>query len=170
MLMVLTFASDSKNGPAWAAGGFALSAALVCMIVASVVMTLGPEITAKENYPAFDAISFINVMNFIQNLEIVAILTWILSVFIKISLYVFLAGYGTAKLFRIKNWRKTIWFTVAFVFAEAMIMNKLNVYDAFYHNNYWIPIALPVNMAAIPLLLWIVGKLKQRNTKAHYKV
>jgi spore germination protein KB len=165
MLMILTFAEQPKKSIVWAMGAYTMSVSLVTIVVLSVLMTLGPVITAKQRYPAFDTISFINVMNFIQNLEIVAILIWILSVFIKISVYFFLASYGTAQLFKIKKWRKTTWFVAAFVLTEVMIIDKMNISYSAYINVYWIPYALPVNMILIPLLFWIVGMIKNEKAK-----
>ena len=125
MLMLLSFMDHPKEGPIYAVRGVVMTAGLVNISVIFVIMTLGSELSAKLQYPGFDLIRYINVMDFIQNLEILAILVWILSVFIKLSLYLFLASYGTAQLFKVKDWRKMIWLVAIFSFVLAVIFSNL---------------------------------------------
>ena len=165
MLMFLSFMDDPKDGPVYAVRGVVLTAGIVNISAIFVIMTLGSELSAKLLYPAFDLIRYINVMNFIQNLEILAILVWILSVFIKLSLYLFLASYGTARLFRVKDWRKIIWLVAIFAFVSALILIQLNIHGIQYINAVWIPYVLPIHMVGIPLLLWIVGSIRKKRSR-----
>jgi spore germination protein KB len=166
MLMLLSFMDQPNKGPKRAVWGIAAASCLVSTVAIWVLLVLGPEIASGLRHPAFDAVSYITVMDFIQNLEIIAVLVWILSVFIKLSLYFFLANYGTAQLFHIKKWRKLIWVTSTFFFILAIIFPN-PTYTYIFDNTYWIYFALPVNMVGIPLLLWFVGSLRKKIQANH---
>ncbi|PFP24866.1 hypothetical protein COJ96_22835 [Bacillus sp. AFS073361] len=161
MLMLLSFMDHPQKGLKSAVLGIAVASGLVSSVVIGVLLILGPEIASKLRHPAFDTVSYVTVMDFIQNLEILAVLVWILSIFIKLSLYFFLANYGTAQLFHIKNWRKMLWFTVPVFFGISVIF-PTPTFSLLYLNKYWINFALPVNMVGIPLLLWLVGSLRKK--------
>ncbi|WP_310360781.1 GerAB/ArcD/ProY family transporter [Neobacillus drentensis] len=166
MLMLLSFMDQPNKGPKRAVWGIAAASCLVSTVAIWVLLILGPEIASKLRHPAFDAVSYVTVMDFIQNLEILAVLVWLLSVFIKLSLYFFLANYGTAQLLHIKNWRKLIWVTSAFFFVLAVIFPN-PTYTYIFDNTIWIYFALPVNMVGIPLLLWFVGSLRKKYQANH---
>ncbi|NHC38393.1 endospore germination permease [Bacillus sp. MM2020_1] len=166
MLMLLSFMDQPHKGPKKAVWGIAAASSLVSTVAIWVLLILGPEIASKLRHPAFDTVSYITVMDFIQNLEILAVLVWILSVFIKLSLYFFLANYGTAQLLHIKNWRKLIWVTSPFFFVLAVIFPN-PTYTFIYMKTYWTYFALPVNMVGIPLLLWFVGSLRKKIQANH---
>lgn len=170
LLVLLPFADQPKLGAIKAAWGLVLSSLLITIVVLFTIMTFGPEITAKSQYPAFNMISYINFMNFIQNLEIVAVLVWIISIFIKISLYFFITSYSTAHFLKLKDWRKSIWFVACATFIIAIVLVNFHFERVEFLARYWNPIVMPINMIGIPLLLLVVGKIRKhknggKNTK-----
>lgn len=100
-------------------------------------------------------------MGFIQNLSIVAIVVWIMSVFIKLALYLFLTCYGTAQLFKMKNWKILIWFAAIIFFAVAQFYPGIS-YTFGYMHTYWVYYVLPVHAVGIPLLLWMIGTIRNK--------
>ena len=141
------------------------AAIIVTLAAVCVLLTFGPEISGKLRHPSFDLASYISVMDFIQNLEIIAIIVWILSVFIKLSVYFFLVCYGTAQLFKLKDWRKMIWIAAIFFFALAQFYPG-TAYTFGYMKTYWIYYALPINAVGIPLLLRIIATIRKRKSLA----
>ena len=162
IMMFVSFMDQPKNGPSRAMWGVFLSAICLMMAIISVLMMFGPEIAAKLRFPAIEAIRFINIMGFIQNLEILAVLVWLLSVFIKLSLYLFLASYGTAQWLKIKDWRNVMWFVAVLSFILAIISPNATQSDYLYIEKFMVPYILPINMIGIPLLLWIVGSIRKK--------
>lgn len=163
IMMFVSFMDQPNQGLSKALWGVALSALLASTVTFTVLTIFGPEISAKMRFPAFDAVSYISVMGFIQNIQIIAVLVYILSVFIKLSLYFFMACYGTAQWLKIKNWRKTIWVVATLSLVQALIYQNVTITDVYYFEKYWIAYVLPVNMIGIPLLLWIVGSIRKKN-------
>ncbi|MFO1442272.1 endospore germination permease [Bacillus sp. Bva_UNVM-123] len=164
MLMLISFMEQPEKGPKSAVWGVAISSIMISFAVFIVITVFGPSVAAKLRYPAFDTISYISVMNFIQNLEILAVVIWILSVFIKLSVYFFLACYGTAKWLNIKDWRKTILFVVIFTYVVSLIYPVDTLFGVKYTNKIWNPYIIPVNLIGIPILLWLVGSIRKRRS------
>lgn len=161
ILMLASFTDNPKNVVKSAVSGIALAAISATLVGLCVLLVFGPDISAKLRHPTFDVVSYLSIMDFIQNLEIIAVLVWILSVFIKLSLYFFLSCYGTAQLFKMKDWRKMIWIFGIFFFALAQFFPDTS-YTFGYMKTYWTQYALPINMVGIPILLWIVTKVRKK--------
>ena len=162
ILMLISFMDETKNGPKSALLAVAIPSLLLSTATFIVITIYGPTMAAKLRYPAFDAIAYISLMNFIQNLEILAVVIWILSIFIKLSLYIFVASYGTAQWLKIKDWRKLIWFVAGLAFILAQVYPNTTLYGVIYAKKIWIRYILPINMIGIPLLLWVIGSIRKR--------
>ncbi|WP_066288174.1 GerAB/ArcD/ProY family transporter [Bacillus sp. FJAT-29937] len=167
MMMLIAFMDEPKKGPSRAIWGLVLSGFLVTTATINVLMVFGPQISQKLLFPAIDMVRFISIMDFIQNLEIIAVLIWILSVFIKLSVYFFAASYGTAQLLKIKDWKKAIWFVAIVTFALAIFQPTITLFGVEYVKKYWVKYVLPINMVAIPILLLIVGGIRKRFSPAN---
>lgn len=164
MLMLVSFMDKPEKAIKSACLGIVSAAIIVTFVVVSVLLTFGPEISGKLRYPAFDMVSYISVLEFIQNIEIFAIVVWILSVFIKLSLYFFLSCYGTAQLFKLKDWKKMIWIAAIIFFALAQFYPNVS-YTFSFMNTYWIYYVLPINAVGIPLLLRIIATIRKRKSQ-----
>ena len=161
MLMLVSFMDKPEKAMKSAVLGIVFAAIIVTIVAICVLLIFGPEISGELRYPTFDLASYISVLEFIQNLEIIAILVWILSVFIKLSIYFFLACYGTAQLFKLKDWRKMIWIAAIFFFTLAQFYPG-TAYTFGFMNTYWIYFVLPINAVGIPLFLRLIAAIRKR--------
>ena len=162
MLMLISFMNKPEKGPKSAVWGVAISSSFVSLSTIFVISLFGPALGSKLRYPIFDMISYISVLNFIQNLEILAVIIWMLTIFIKISVYVFIACYGTAQFLKIKDWRKTMWFIVPISYIVPLIYPNATFYGELYNVGIWNHYFLPINLIGIPLLLWIIGSIRKK--------
>jgi spore germination protein KB len=165
ILMLVSFMDKPEKAIKNAVLGITFAAIIVTIVAICVLLVLGPEISGKLRHPSFDLASYISVLEFVQNLEIIAILVWILSAFIKLSVYFFLTCYGTAQLFKLKDWKKMIWIAAIFFFTLAQFYPGTS-YTFSFMNTYWIYYALPINAAGIPLLLRMIGTIRKRKSQA----
>lgn len=132
---------------------------LIAMVVATA--TLGANLTPKTWYPFFEMSRKISVLGFIENLDPLPIVIWVASVFVKLAIYLFILAYGTAQYLQIKSWRAMVWLNAPVIMAFALIPKNVSESAINYLLNYWIPIALPLNMVGLPLLLLVVGKIRK---------
>ncbi|NIK68674.1 MULTISPECIES: endospore germination permease [unclassified Paenibacillus] len=142
-------------------GVIAASIAILSMTL-TIIMVMGPNLPAKFIYPLCSVVSFISVMEFIQNLDILIVLLWIISIFTKLSLYMFITSYGTAQLFRINNWKRTIWWIAPIVFVLSLLPRNTN--DTMdYAKTIWHDWIFPINLVGVPLLLLIIGSIRKKS-------
>src|SRR5699024_10009794 len=111
-------------------------------------------------YPAFDMVSYIFVMDFIQNIEILAVLVSMLSIFIKLSLYYFVICHIISQLLQTDKLTKIAVAIAPIIFICAISIPNISTVLR-YANTFWIYIVLPVQMIGIPLLFYIIIVIKK---------
>ncbi|MCM2534714.1 spore germination protein [Neobacillus pocheonensis] len=134
---------------------------LVTIGTLMVIFTFGPVLPSRLLYPFYDMTRSISVMEFIQNVDILIVVIWFFSIFIKMALYMFLACYGTAQWFHLKDWRKVVWFLAPISFIVAVSIKNTQMIQ-YYDKFFLLPFVFPVNMIGIPLLLLVVGWIRRK--------
>ncbi|MDQ0920818.1 endospore germination permease [Paenibacillus sp. V4I5] len=164
--MISPFLFTPRKGSPYVIWGVAIASFGVLLSMIMVILTVGVNLSSKMWYPFFEMTKKIAVFGFIENLDAIAVVIWIASVFVKLSIYMFVASYGTAQFIQVKNWKNMIWFIAPVVTAFAFIPQNVSEATGSYLNHYWVPFVLPVNMIGLPLLLLIVGKIRQKKQTA----
>lgn len=127
-----------------------------------VILTVGASVSQKMWYPFFEMTKKISLFMFIENLDPFIVLIWLFSVFIKLSIYLWVTCYGTAQFLQMKNWKTLIWFVAPITVLFSLIPKNVSQATTNYLLHYWVPVVLPVNMIGLPLLMLIVGKIRQK--------
>ncbi|MCZ8512176.1 endospore germination permease [Paenibacillus filicis] len=167
IMMLVSFMSKPEQAPSRAIWGVAAASLLLIYWIMITLMIFGTALASNMWFPIYDAVRMISAMEFMQNLETLGIILWFFSVFIKMSLYLFVAGYGTAQWLGIKKWRYVLWSITCIVIIGAMIPSNIDRTSIDFPKRIGIPILLPINMIAIPLLLWIVGLVRRKAERAN---
>lgn len=165
-LMLAAFLYNPRKGAPYAYWAVITATFFMFVSVIITVTSIGVNLSPKMWYPFFEMTRKITLWGFLENFDPFTIVIWISSVFIKLSIYLFITAYGTAQFLRIKNWRILIWFIAPVMIVFALFPKNVVEATANYLLNYWVPIALPINMLGLPLLLLIVGKIKQRKAQS----
>lgn len=161
-LMLASFMYQTRKGAPYVYAAVITASFFVLIAMMMAVLTLGVNLSPKMWYPFFEMTKKISLFGFIENLDAIPIVIWIASVFIKLAIYMFITSYGTAQFLHVKNWRIMVWFIAPVILAFALIPKNVTEATSHYLLNYWVPVALPINMIGLPLLLLIVGTWKQR--------
>ncbi|MFC5653295.1 endospore germination permease [Paenibacillus solisilvae] len=161
VVMLISFMTVPEKGPSRAMWGVGLAFVSVFVATLFVIMTFGPNLSARMVYPFYEVVRFIFMMEFIQNVDVVVIVIWMTSFFIKLCLYLFVTSYGTAQLLHVKNWRKMIWI-ISFVVLILALVPRNELFSIQYNQKYIIPIVVPFNYIFVPLLLWVVGVIRKK--------
>ncbi|MFC5468873.1 endospore germination permease [Cohnella suwonensis] len=165
-LMLAAFLQQPHKGSPYAFWAVIVASFAVLLSTLMAVATVGVNLSSNMWYPFFEMTRKISLFGFLENFDPLTIVIWVSSVFIKLAIYLFVSSYGTAQFLRIRNWKALIWFIAPVMLAFAMLPKNAVEATANYLLNYWVPIALPVNMLGLPLLLLVVGKIKQRKTQS----
>jgi spore germination protein KB len=161
MTMLVFFMDKPDQASSRAMWGIGLAVSLVTVGTLVVIFTFGPVLPSRLLYPFYNMSRSISVMEFIQNVDILIVIIWFFSIFVKMALYMFIACYGTAQWFHLKDWRKVVWFLAPISFIVAVSIKNTPMIQ-YYDKFFLLPFVFPVNMIGIPLLLLVVGWIRRK--------
>ncbi|MEH7418449.1 endospore germination permease [Neobacillus drentensis] len=161
IMMLTCFTTEPKKSVSITIKGIVMISIIIILNTVEVIMVFGSGLASRIWYPYFEMVRYISAMEFLQNIEIIPTVIWILSVFIKLSTFLFVTSHGIGQLFHLKDWRKVIWIIALTLIPLSVLYRNIDVSSIEFPNNFFIPYVLPINMVAIPLLLLIVGTIKK---------
>lgn len=111
-----------------------LIGSLVLFIMISLsILVLGPEITARNQYPSYMLAKTINIGNFLQRIEALMAIMWFITLFFRLSLYTYAIIFGISHVFNIKNFQPLVlpigWIMVmvaVFIFPNVSYEDQFN--------------------------------------------
>ncbi|MEF2245337.1 GerAB/ArcD/ProY family transporter [Paenibacillus sp. IITD108] len=162
-VMVFRFLADFRQAFTRSMWGIAVSSILTIAATAMIIMTFGPTLPSRMWFPFLSMTRFISVLGFIENVDIFVVIIWMFSVFIKLSLYLFVTIYGTAQWLNMKDWRKLIWVVVPIIFLYSLLPKNIAEVVVDFQQSM-IPRALLIYACVFLLLLWIVGLIRQKRS------
>lgn len=163
VVMLVPFLTDARKGAKYTIYGVLLPCIIVFFAMIMILFAIGPMLAMNMWYPFFEMTKEIEI-SFVENWDVLAVVIWITSVFIKLTVYLFIASYGTAQFLKTKNWKIVLWCIVPIITAFSIFPDHVVETTNHYLNNYWIPVVLPLNMIGLPLLLLIVGSIRKNLT------
>lgn len=141
-----------------------LSGILMTVISLRNLFVLGSNVLEMLYFPAYLAVSKINIGDFIQRVEGSVAIVFVAGVFVKISICLLAASNGISKLFNLKDYR-------SIVIQTGLIMSYLAyfLYDSVMEMNYWAVkiykyYALPFQIL-IPIIILIIIEMKLKRNK-----
>ncbi|REE87472.1 spore germination protein KB [Paenibacillus taihuensis] len=161
LIMLFKFTPNPDSARKAAVAGTATASLLVTITVVFVITTFGPFMPAKMWYPYFELVRVISVVDFIQNVDVVFVVAWLASVFIRISVIFFAASYGMGQFLKLKNWKHVLWVNVPIVFILALLPRNIMESDYFYPKYFTEMFTLPILILGIPTLLWLLGVMRR---------
>ncbi|SET07438.1 endospore germination permease [Paenibacillus sp. NFR01] len=164
VMMLFPFVENSGPGTRRAVLlGVAFSSFLLLLGVLWVLMTFGPVVGGRLQFPFFEMVKLVYLLEFIQNMDIFVMAIWLVSIFVKLSIYMFIASYGIAQwVGKPRSWRKTLLFVAPATLILTMVVIALNPPSGLLLKKVWVRYVLPINMVAIPLFLLIVSYVKAK--------
>ncbi|MBB6734660.1 endospore germination permease [Cohnella zeiphila] len=136
---------------------------IVGIVLVSTIMVLfvfGPNVSAKMRFPYFTLVRSINILDFIQNVDIFVLFIWVFGVCAKISFYLFLTSFEMANCLGLKNWRKVVWFSAPLIVAIAVAIPNETAIEML--QKLWRLIVIPLCGIAIPMLLLLATAISKR--------
>lgn len=139
-----------------------LSGIVTLISVVFSILMFGPNVAATYTYPMLMIVRSISIGGIIENLDAIVVTIWIMSVFTKLALYLFVSSYGTTQLLGLKDWRKTTWVIAAIVMAASLIPFNYEEISVIFPSKIAVPYVFPIFMAGGPLLLFLLALLKRK--------
>ncbi|EGL18747.1 MULTISPECIES: GerAB/ArcD/ProY family transporter [unclassified Paenibacillus] len=147
--------------------------ALVWAIVTAAVLTLGnlipmvllfgPSLAANLTYANLEMTRYIQLGNFIQNMDPILILMWLFTLLVKISLFLYISVIAVTQTLKMKDTRPlTLPFGVTVVFLCLWMVNSSETLDRFA-GTAEVPMMLLAEL--IPVVYLLVDALRSRFKK-----
>jgi spore germination protein KB len=139
--------------------GLVIGGFFVLTVAIRNLLILGPDFISMLYFPSYEAISLIDIGDFLQRIEIAVSVVFMFSVFAKISVCLLAASKGLASLLKIEQYR-----LIVTPIGLLMMIGSYIIYDnimemsnwTFYIYKYY---AFPFQVI-LPLIIWICAEVK----------
>lgn len=140
--------------------GLYLGGLILFLVVIRNILVLGFPLLAISTFPSYDAVSLIDIGNFIRGIEIVIAIVITIAGFIKVSICLLASCIGVARVFNLGDYK---W--VSAPLGLLMMSLSFILYDSTMHMIEWIDIykyyAFPFQVI-LPIIILISVKIKKR--------
>lgn len=143
--------------------GVLLSASIIIIITIRNISMLG-NMLGSFYFPSYEAVSRINIGDFIQRMEVTVLTLFVYSIFIKSSICLLVACKGIGHIFNLKDYR-------SIVIQTGLLMTYLSyiIYDNIMEMKFWAfkvypYYAFPMQVI-LPIIIWVLAEIKARKNK-----
>lgn len=157
----------NKPGSAFKTGAGAMfaSALIISSTISAEITILGPALTSRSTFPLLSAISKINIGEFIQHVDAIAVFTLIVIDFFKVAIFYYAAAIGLADLFRVQRFQELL-VPVGFLILFASMIIAGNFTEHIQEGRLASRSVYPIFAAAIPMLLMLAAWIRKRFSSA----
>ncbi|CAN7276055.1 GerAB/ArcD/ProY family transporter [Paenibacillus sp. LjRoot56] len=165
IMMLIAFVSKRKNTIRFAICGVMLSGILTVLSMIVSILMFGPHVSAGYPYPMLMIVRSISIGGIIENLDAIVVTIWMMSIFTKLGLYLFVASYGTTQLLGLRNWKIVTWITAFVVLLLSFIPVNYEEISVIFPRKIAVQFILPISMVALPVILLMLALLRSRRLK-----
>ncbi|MFG6147719.1 GerAB/ArcD/ProY family transporter [Halobacillus sp. B23F22_1] len=165
-LMIFPYVKEAKakaKRKAWLLGIF-IGGMILTLITLLCLLVLGSDLTALNTFPSYKLAQKINIAGFLEGLEIVIGIIWMLTIFFKMVIIYYAVTVGVAQFLTIDDHRPLL-----LPLGMGMIVLSIIAYpDVAYFETFfaetWFPYAL-TNGFLLPVFVWIGLLIKSKRNK-----
>lgn len=160
--MILPHLNERKKAKKVCLSAMILSGINIAITAIINISSLGSDLLERSPYPLLSTISKIELLNFLERLDVFFILYLIIGGFIKITLFFYAALVGAADIFQFKNPRK-LTFPIGIIILFASITIATNYPEHIKEGLQIVPIYLhwPFQII-IPSILLVIAFFRNR--------
>ncbi|OAB48344.1 GerAB/ArcD/ProY family transporter [Paenibacillus antarcticus] len=160
-LMIIPYINQPKLIRKGFLQGALLGGIVLIILVAMCVLVLGADETARTIYPSYSLARRINIGQFLERVEAMVALLWMLTIFMKCTFYYYVFNLGLAQLLKLKGYRMlTLPAGLLVIVLSPIISPNITYYNKLL-AEYW-PYFVATCCLLFPLLLLGVYFIKNR--------
>jgi spore germination protein KB len=165
-LMVFSCLPNKKSAYKVFYIGLLISGVVLVVISLRNLLIIGSELLAKNYFPTYIVIARINVGDFVQRIEILNTVAFLIAGFIKICLCVLAASNGLATVFKFDSYKTLVTPITLTLFAASFI-----AYESIVETSQFVPQVYPMFAAIfqviLPMITFIGVKFKNKAGEAN---
>lgn len=140
--------------------GFLIGVLLLLLLSLTNVLVLGVDSLSTIYFPTYKTIARLNVGSFLQRMEIIIVITFLLGGVFKISLLLLCLCKGIAEIVEIKDYRIPIT-PVSLLLVNIALALYDNIMEYFeFSEEIWNYYFLPLNLL-LPIVVYIAAEIKR---------
>ncbi|MBZ5751716.1 spore germination protein [Metabacillus sp. DBTR6] len=129
------------------------------------IAVLGVDQVERSTFPLLSTIAKVNLLDFIQRLDVLVVYTFLITMFFKISIFLYCAVIGIADLFKVKNHQQII-FPIGVILTILSMMIASNFAEHVEEGFNIVPYTLYIPFFVIvPLLMLVVSLIRNHINK-----
>ncbi|GGC95674.1 germination protein [Thalassobacillus devorans] len=137
---------------------YLIAGTFIIAITFITITVLGVEITANQTYPTYVVAKSLNVEGLIQRAEVVIAVSWLLTIFFKLSLYFYASVTVLAQVLNLNTYRTITVPMGMLTVALSLIVYPSTTYANEWNESTWLWFALTFGIV-YPLLLSLIGRV-----------
>ncbi|WP_158515089.1 GerAB/ArcD/ProY family transporter [Bacillus weihaiensis] len=166
LLMFTPYIKNSQHLPKAFVIGLVIGSIVLTTLIAYCVLILGSGITTRQEYPIYVLGKKVSIGNFLERLEIIVAIMWIISIFFKLTLTFYGLCLGMAQFLNLQEY-KTISFPLAiFIYVATLIFFPSSIYLKEYSQYASTPFIITVGFI-LPGIIYGIAKWKKRRRVVH---
>jgi spore germination protein KB len=139
--------------------------ALTLMVLVGVnIMIFGPQFASIMTHPSLRAVRYININNYIQRVDIIFLVPWIMSNYIKICVFFYITVQVISRWLKIEKPKTLILPIGTILFSLSLTLFKSSVDLIEFLAHAWGFYSLPIELG-IPALLLLIELLRGKRRK-----
>ncbi|MCG8482350.1 MAG: endospore germination permease, partial [Clostridia bacterium] len=143
-----------------------LIAGLILFITSlSEFLVLGTDEYTKTYFPAYKAVSRINIGDFIQRMEIIPAAAYVIGGFVKLSICLLAITNGVAKLCNCRDYRLIVTPITLLMINGSLFATSSMMHLFAWTEEIWTTFSLPFQVI-LPIMIWIAAEIKKKKIKA----
>ena len=141
--------------------GILIGGLCLIIIILLAILVLGPENSARHMYSSYVLAKKINIGNFLQRIEAILAIMWMITIYFKITIYFYASVVGLAKTLNMKDYRPlTLPFGMIAV-SLSLIVHPDVIHRATFDKEIW-PLYASTYGLVLPILLLVINAVRTK--------
>ncbi|MBP3039535.1 endospore germination permease [Bacillaceae bacterium Marseille-Q3522] len=164
-LMFIPYVSENEKWKGAFYRGTLIGGILLSIVVVLAIVTLGSDFTARNAYPSYIVGKKASFGTFLERIEVIVAIIWFFTVFFKLTICIYGFSLGLAQVLRLNSFRILLIPLIFLLPSFALILHPNIVHFHYFIMKAWTPYSITICFI-LPLLLFIVGKLRKNRSDA----
>lgn len=127
------------------------------------IMVFGAKLTSHLSFPILEAVRIINVSGYIQRVEIIFLIPWLIATFLKICFFYYISVLIISQWFKMRNIKTLVLPVGAILLTMSLAFFRNNIELGEFLSKVWGLYSLPFELA-VPTFLLIIDSLRKKGS------
>ncbi|MBW7474256.1 spore germination protein [Paenibacillus oenotherae] len=163
LLMIIPHVNNEDNeaGRALLIGSI-IGCVVMIIIIIMTIMVFGPGFTARSMYPTYSLARKISIGNFLQRIEAIIATIWFISLYFRVTIYVYVLSVALAQIFNLKDYRPLLMPLGMLLVVLSQFIYPNIPYEQESDARTWVPFTIIFGLF-LPLLLLCLRGFRNMN-------